>query len=415
MPIGFGFDDATLDTVEDSGAVVFGTEHVVTRSLSEVLSDVNAREARKNARFRNPEYVRRLNECSQFLLAVKRGEVSSHILQEVLSTSDFPILFGDILDMRLLNFYNQTTPVWAQYAQRGTVADFRATRIVALDGLQEPLYPSKFPKPELASVQYDNNLDETGYTTQVQVYERGVSYNWRMLMDRRGAFLNQIPKLLGRAALRTESKFAVNLFMDSTGFDSTFFSNGNLNLINTTNGAASNNPPLSVQGLRDALNVMSRQTDSGGDPIMVEGVTLVVPPMLRLTAQEILKASMLEIVPATSAVGTRIQTPPWVNDFSLAVESYMSSVASGDSNKYTNWAVFANPNQNRPGMEVTFLEGYEKPSLWQKAPNTQKVGGSIDPMMGDFEDMSIHQKIMHIIGGTLLDPKAAVASNGSGS
>jgi hypothetical protein len=411
----FEFDNATLDSIENSGAVVFGNDVIVQRSLGEVLADQRAMDARKNARFRNPAYIARLNECREFLKAVKQGEVASHILQEVLSTSDFPILFGDILDLRLLNFYNQTTPVWRSYAQRGTVQDFRQTRIIALDGLQDPLYPSKFPKPELATVQYDNTLAESQYNTQVQVYERGVAYNWRMLMDRRGAFLNQIPMLLGRAALRTESKFAVSLFMDSTGFDSTFFSNGNANLINTTNGATSNNPPLSVQGLRDALNVMYRQVDSGGDPIMIEGVTLVVPPMLRTTALEILRANQLEIVPATSALGTRYTTPPWVNDFNLAVEWYMPNVASADTNKHTNWAVFADPNVNRPGMEVTFLEGYERPSLWQKAPNTQRVGGSIDPLMGDFQDGSIHQKIMHILGGTLLDPKAAVASNGSGT
>lgn len=415
MPLGFeGFDNTALDSIENSGAVMFQPETVVSRSLSEVIADVNAGRARKNARYRNPAYMAKLAECRDFLVAIKRGEVASYVLQEVLSSSDFPILFGDILDLRLLNFYNQTTPVWSRYAQRGTVVDFRQTRIIALDGMQEPLYPSN-GKAELQGVTDLNDLAETGYTTQVQVYERGVSYNWRMLMDRRGAFLNQIPMLLGRAALRTESKFAVSLFMDTTGFDSTFFSNANANLINTTNGAASNNPVFGVQGLRDAMSVMARQTDSNGEPVMIEGVTLVVTPTLRVPAMEVLRSNLLELVPATSAAGTRVQTPAWVNDFQLAVEWYMPNVASADSNKHTNWAVFANPSVNRPAMEVTFLEGYERPSLWQKAPNTQRVGGAIDPIMGDYNDGSIHQKIMHIIGGTLLDPKAAVASNGSAS
>lgn len=402
-------NDHDLDRIEQSGAVMFGAESVTTRSLTEVISDVRTREARKHARYNNPSYMAKLAECRDFLVAVRRGEVSSWVLQEVLSTSDFPILFGDILDLRLLGYYNQTTPTWSQYAQRGTVADFRQTRIIALDGMQTPLYPSN-AKPELKNVVYDDNLAETGYTTQVQVYERGVAYNWRMLMDRRGQFLNQIPMLLGRAAIRTEEKFATSLFVSSTGPNATFFAAGNHNLI-------SGNPALSVAGLKTALNTMYAQVDSGGDPIFIEGVTLVVPPLLKTDAIEILKANQLELVPApgaTSGQGTRVFTNPWVGDFKMAVNWYLNLIDTS-GNKNTTWYLFADPNVNRPAMEVTFLEGYDKPSLWQKAPNTQRVGGSVEPMMGDFDDMSIHQKIMHIIGGTLLDPKVAATSNGSGS
>lgn len=406
------FTDVEADQMLDAGAIQL--YDLGTRSFSEVFSDIRTTKSRKKRLHQNPDYMRKLNECASFLRMVKSGEVSDAQLLETMSTSDFPILFGDILDTRLLNQYNQTVPVWTQYFQRGTVVDFRASRLIALDGMQQPLYPTSFKKPELAAVQYDNNIVETAYTTQVDVYERGVSYNWRMLINRRGDFLSRIPKLLARAARRTESKLAVDLYVDSTGPNATFFSNTNKNLVNTTNGAASNNPPLSVQGLRDALTVMYRQVDSGSDPIEIEGVTLVVPPALKITAQEILSAIQLEIVPATSAAGTRFTTPPWVGDLRLAVEWYLP-VIDTSANKHTTWYLFAEPNMNRPAGEVTFLTGYEQPSLWQKAPNTQRVGGSVDPIMGDFDDMSIHQKIMHILGGTLIDPKAAVASNGSAS
>jgi hypothetical protein len=399
----FEIDHTPLDAIENSGAVMFGNETIVTRSLSEVIADVKMEKRRKQARFNNPEYVRKLNETVAFLKAVKSGEVSQHYLTEVLSTSDFPILFGDILDLRLLGYYNQTTPTWSMYAQRGSVQDFRPTRIIALDGLQTPLYPAN-AKPELSTVQYDDDLAETDYSTQVQVYERGVAYNWRMLMDRRGAFLNDIPKLLGRAALRTEEKFATTLFVSATGPNVTFFSVANANLI-------TGNPALGIPGLKAGLNTMYAQVDSQGDPIFIEGVTLVVPPLLKTDAIELLKANQLELVPGTS--GTRVFTPPWVGDFRMAVNWYLPHV-DVSANKNTGWYLFADPNTNRPAMEVTFLAGYERPTLWQKAPNTMRVGGSVDPMMGDFQDGSIHQKIMHIIGGTLLDPKVAAASNGSG-
>lgn len=400
-----------IDQLLDAGAITLH-EPTQVRQFSEVFSDIVNTKRNKRARFNDVGYMRRLNECVAFLRMVKNGEIGQTQLLETLSTSDFPILFGDVLDTRLLNQYGETKPTWAQYFQRGTVQDFRASRLIAIDGLSQPLYPSS-KKAELESVTYDNDIDETAYTTQVEVYERGVSYNWRMLINRRGDFLNRIPQLLARAARRTENKFAVDLFVDATGPNATFFSLTNKNTVVVANGSASANPPLSVQGLRDALNVMYRQLDPGGDPIEIEGVTLVVPPALRITAMEILNAVQLELVPATSAAGTRFTTPPWVGDLRLAVDWYLP-IIDVSANKHTTWYLFAEPNLNRPAGEITFLSGYEQPSLWQKAPNTQRVGGGIDPIMGDFQDMSIHQKILHVIGGVLIDPKAAVVSNGSG-
>lgn len=398
------FTDSDLDELTDREAVVISD--VGARSFSEVYADVKRTRNSRGARFQNPRYLQKLKECRDFLVALKHGEVGDSALREVLSTSDFPILFGDIMDTRLLNQYAQTTQTWAQYAQRGTVADFRQSRLIALDGLQTPLYPA-YRKPELSTVQYDNDIDETAYTTQVQVYEKGIAYNWRMLMNRRGDFLSRLPSLLARGANRTEEKFASDLYMDSTGPDSTFFSVAHANLV-------TGNPALSVAGLRTALNVMYAQTDSGGDPIEIDGVTLVVPPLLQLQAMEVLKAYQLETTPGSTTATAVYMGVPWINKFKLAVNWYQPIVDTS-ANKHTTWYLFAEPNANRPALEMTFLSGYEKPSLWQKAPNTQRVGGSVDPMMGDFETGSIHQKIMHILGGTLIDYKAAVVSNGSGS
>ncbi len=397
------FTDGDLNELENREVVYF--HDLPQRDFSTVWNETEGAKPRKNARMRNPQHIRKLKECANFLRAVKAGQVSDWKMQEIMSTADFPLLFGDILDTRLLNQYAATPNVWSSYAQRGVVSDFRQSRMIALDGIQQPLYPSN-RKAELEGVDVDNTLTETAYYTQVEVYERGVSYNWRMLMNRRGEFLSRIPSLLTRAANRTEEKFATDLFSDSTGPDSTFFSAGNANIVTS-------NPAFGISGLKTALNIMYAQVDSGGDPIVIEGVTLIVPPVLALTADEVVRAITLEIVPATSAAGTRIVTPPWVSRIK-PVTNWYGPIIDVSANKNTTWYLVANP-QDRPAMEVTFLTGYETPSLWQKAPNSMRLGGSVDPIMGDYDDNSIHQKIMHIIGGTLIDPKMMVASNGSGS
>lgn len=382
-------------------------------SFEEVYSDleraINFREAWRS----DPHYMARFAKFTQMLKQLKEGKIRSYQLQEVLTTSDFPLLFGDVLDRRLLNQYQNANTQWPSYAQRGTVPDFRTSRIIAIDGLQAPFQPT-YTQAEQEEVKYDNSVTETGYTTSVQVYAKAYALSWRMFINRALGFITRFPQLLANGARRTEEKFVTSLFVASTGPISPFFSNTNKNLINTTNGAATNNPALSVQGLRDAFNVMYRQVDSGGDPIAIDGVTLVVPPLLQLTAQEILQASLLEIVPATTALGTRYPTPNWASKINLAVNWYLP-VVDATANKHTTWYMFADPNVGRPALELTFLEGYESPSFWQKAPNTMRMGGSIDPMLGDFGDMGQHFKAMHILGGAQLDPKSAVVSNGSGA
>ncbi len=383
-------------------------------SFEDVLADIErSSKLRENGRH-NATYMRKLEKFTGMLKMLSEGRIRSHHLQEVLTTSDFPILFGDVLDRRLLGQYQQQSTSWQTYAQRGTVPDFRSSRIIAVDGLATPFNSALYNQSENEEVKYDNNLGETGYTTSVNVYEKAWAISWRMFINRALNFIQRVPTLIATGAARTEEKFVTSLFVGAGGPDSTFFSVGNANYINTTNGAASTNPPLSVQGLRDAFNVLYRKVDAGGDPIAIDAVTLVVPPLLQLTAQEILRAAQLEITPATSALGTRYQTPNWASKIKLAVNWYLP-VIDATANKHTTWYMFADPNVGRPAMEVTFLEGYERPSFWQKAPNTMRMGGAVDPMMGDFGDMSQHYKVMHVIGGTLLDPKSAVVSNGSGS
>ncbi len=383
-------------------------------SFEDVLADIERASQIREAGRHSQNYLVKLEKFSKMLKMLSEGKIRSHQLQEVLTTSDFPILFGDVLDRRLLGQYAQQNTSWQMYAARGTVPDFRSSRIIAIDGLATPFNSALYNQAENEEVKYDNNIGETGYTTSVSVFEKAWAISWRMFINRALNFIQRVPTLIATGAQRTEEKAVTSLFVGAAGPNSTFFASGNHNIINTTNGAASNNPPLSVQGLRDAFNVMYRQTDAGGDPIAVDMVTLVVPPLLQLTAQEILKAATLEVVPATSALGTRYQTPNWASRIKLAVNWYLP-VIDETSNKHTTWYMFADPNVGRPALEVTFLEGYERPSFWQKTPNTMRLGGSVDPMMGDFSDMSQHYKVMHIIGGTLLDPKSAVVSNGSGS
>ncbi|RJQ04825.1 MAG: hypothetical protein C4551_10120 [Bacillota bacterium] len=358
---------------------------------------------------RSPMYMQRLAEATDFLAGIYEGRIPAHRLQEAMSTSDFPLLMGDILDRQLLANYREWPAVWRAFARQGTVRDFRQARRIAMDGLEGGYYPD-YLKPEQTAVKQSDDLAETGYLTQVQVYEKAFGINWRMLINDDLDAFRDLPARLARGARRTESRFATQLYVDANGPHASLYTAGNANIV-------TGNPALSITGLQTAMQVLAAMVDANGEPIFIDVVVLVVPPALEITAQNIINATEITIDP-NAAAGTaqqQLKAQNWMrNRVRLVVDPYIPIVATA-ANGNTSWFLFADPNVGRPALEVTFLRGYEEPALFQKAPNTQRVGGGLEPALGDFDSNEIRYKGMHIIGGTRLDPKASVASNGSGA
>lgn len=356
---------------------------------------------------RDARYMKQLAEAATLLADVYQGRKPLYLLKEALSTSDFPYLFGDILDRQILANYQEAPASWNRYAKRSLVRDFREVKRFALTGAEGALSAVA----ELAAYPAAK-LGETKYAYTVKKYGRIIPLSWETIVnDDLGAF-QDLPAKLGRAARRTEEKLATSLFVGTSGPDSTFFASGNKNVV-------TGNPALSVAALGQAMGTLLTQTDADGEPIMVERMVLVVPPQLQVTAYNVLNA--VQVLAKTSGGGTSAQELVVANWFQKAglVEAatnfYIPQIAS-TANGATSWFLFADPNAGRPALEMGFLMGHEQPEVFIKAPNATRVGGGIaDPTDGDFDRDAVVYKVRHVIGGGLLDPKMAVASNGSGS
>ena len=98
------------------------------------------------------------------------------------------------------------------------------------------------------------------------------------------------------------------------------------------------------------------------------------------------------------------------------MDPYIPIVCTDATKRFTSWGITVDPNsQNRPSIEMGFLNGFETPQIFTKVPNTARVGGGVDPMMGDFYNMNQDMKIVTVFAGTDIDGRSAVASNGSGT
>lgn len=357
---------------------------------------------------RRPDYGRLLSEALNVVLNARKSRRGMDVFNEAMTTADFPLIMGDILDRQLLGVYTETPQTWSTYCRRGTVPDFRSVKRFAVDGAEGVLPSVGEYGPYLPQV-----LAETKYSYAVAKYGRTINWSWEAFInDDLDALGSSSPARLGRAARRSEDKFATQLHVDSNGPHASLYTSGNKNIINTTNGAASTNPVLGVAGLQDAFTVLGLQLDGDSEPIGVDGVILEVGPALEVTARNLLNAT--EIIVGADSGAQRIVTSNWMkNKVALVVNPYIPVVAT--TNGKTTWFVHASPTSGRPAMEVGLLRGHEAPELFQKVSNQQRVGGSTNPMDGSFEDDSTAFKVRHVFGGTRLDGKSTVGSNGSGS
>ena len=355
---------------------------------------------------------RRLYETVKFLHQVYTGKRGRHQLLEAMTTSDFPLLFGVILDRQTLGSYREWPATWRNVARVVSVPDFRSVQReydpfggdARLDEVHE-LEPYKAAY-----------LDEQSpFTYKVKKYGRRMPFSWEVMVNDVSNRLKDAPIRFGRAAVRSEQYFATGLYVTSAGPSSSVYTSGNKNQVITANGAASNNPPLSIIGLQDAFTVLARQRDPiSGEPILIEAVILEIPPTLQVVANNILNATQL-IIGADSAQ-QRILTNNWMrNNVTLIVNPTLEMIDSTSGS--TAWYLHAASNTGRPLIEVGFLTGYETPQIFMKSPNAIRVGGGglIDPMQGDFDHDAIDYKIRHVFGGSVVDPRASVASNGTGS
>jgi hypothetical protein len=322
-------------------------------------------------------------------------------ISETMTTSDFPHLTGDVLDRMLLAKYREFPSPWRQFAKVAQLRDFRTVDRKYVNGL-ETVWPAV---PENAEPEY-GALAEGEYNYAPKKYAQAAKISFEALMnDDLGGFTD-IPERLARGGARTINRMVTELYVDSSGPHASLYDAVYGNVI-------TGNPVLSVTALGTAFGILGGFTDAGGDPIYVEEAVLVVPPALRVAAQNIMNQITVDIT--ANETNRTVQVNNWiVGNLQMVVDPYIPIVASS-SNGNTSWFLFADPAVGRPALEVGFVRGFAEPVLYQKLANTIRVGGGIDQMAGDFGSMSQEYKGVLAFGGTRLDPKATVASEGDGS
>lgn len=348
-----------------------------------------------------PEWERRVAEAAELLANVKTGRWGTHRLKEAMTTSDFPLLFGDLLYRQMLGNYQPYPVTYPGYFRIVEVNDFRKINMYAIDGGTSRLTAvgEKEPYPEI-------KFAETRYQLQVAKYGRRYGISWEMTINDDLNAFNDRPMMMAQGARRSEELLAAQQLVDANGPHASFFTSGNKNIVTS-------NPALSLAALQTAMGVLGNQVDADGEPIVINTVTLVVGNQsLYITAQNILNAVQLELLEAGGTSNQKIWAQNWMKGkFNIVVNPYIPLIATTKTN---SWFLVADPNDvtTRPAFAFGFLRGYRQPSIFVKSPNAMSIsGGDVSPASGDFDTDSIDYKLRHVFGATQVDPKMAVASS----
>lgn len=359
-----------------------------------------------------------------------RGSVG---LRETMSVTDYKALFVDVLDRVYYGYYNAWPIVNQGLTKNSTLRDFRVVDRYLLDGVVSPFtaMDAAAPPPQRAltgPVPQGGSTPATADTAAIQyqpkLYQAMTSVNWRAFVNDDLGIFRDLMNRLSIAGNRGISKFRTGLFFDANGPHASLYTTGYANKIITANGASSNNPRLGAQGLMDGIKVLTRMRDSGGDPVLITGkIKFVYGPADVATAENLMNMLTNQVsVEGGSNSGANtfptqfIQTNNWViRNMEPVMDPYIPIVASS-ANGDTSWALVVDPaSQNRPAVEFGALAGFEVPQLFSRVPSTQRIGGGLEAMMGSFDTMDNDMKIVGVFGGTQIDGRSTVASNGSGS
>lgn len=341
-----------------------------------------------------------LAEAARFCDGVYRGSIPVFRLKEAMSTSDFPLLFGDILDVQMQATYAETPQSFESWAKVITVPDFRNVsrrEVLGGDGTLDHV-------DELGEYTA-RAIGESDQTYRVRKYGNTMPFSWETLVNDDVNFIKDQPERFGRGARRTEEKLATELIVESGKWKSSFISTDKGNLITDK---------LTIEGLTAALQKFAVQYDYEGEPILNTPNVLLITPGLEIQARNILNALEItysDVSDPTNAVEMRVGN--WIKaGLKLEIGYYIPTVGGPDMSNA--WALFS--KQERAAVEVARLRGHEKPELFMKAPDAVYVaGGTVGPTDGTFQFDAVEYKIRHVFGGMALDPKLVVASTGTGA
>jgi hypothetical protein len=269
-------------------------------------------------------------------------------LREALTVADFPLYFNRVLSRGVYDRYEAMTSDWKSYMRADTVPDYSIAERYRFTEFGRPVR-----RREKEEVYSDWIAEMPVVQIQVDDYAKQLDFSNRILVnDDLGAF-NDVINKMGDAGIEFESWFASALY-DNALTQAALVAAGAL---------YSGTGRLTTANLAIAAGAFLQRTDARGKPIRVNPMILVIPPILRYTANQILASERIAEL-ATNGIN------PLRGAFQVKEDPYIAFVAPN-----IPWYLFADPAKV-PGVTVARMSNRPGVRMYAKAPDKVPMSGS---------------------------------------
>ena len=192
------------------------------------------------------------------------------------STSDLPVVFGNVINRTLRDAYAAAPRSFQSWARQGTLTDFRAATRVMVDGA------IKLEKVNESGEYKYGSLVDSGETIQLGTYGKIVAFTRQMIINDDLSALERVPLFFGRAAANLESDLVYAALTGNPvmGDGKALFHAAHKNLA-AAGGA------IAVDTLTTARAAMRTQGAPGdGTPLNLTPTFLLVPAALETIAYQ---------------------------------------------------------------------------------------------------------------------------------
>jgi hypothetical protein len=291
--------------------------------------------------------------------------------REAMTTAHFEDYFSDALSRAFYNDYQYKVGEWQKYVYMDTVPDFRNVsrfRMTEPGDLQ-----LRREKAEAKATDIQESEIEYG----VEEYARQFDVSWRTILNDDLGKIRETPQRMANAAARWLDSWVSALYDNATtqatlaGLGAPWSGTGRLTAANLAIG----------------LNAMMQRTDVNDNQMNIGSVNVVIPPILRIQAADILQDLL-----SYGGAGGNVLGQFTANVY---VDPYIATAAPN-----VPWYLFADP-MDVPAVTFARLEGMPGPVVVKKASDIQRMFGTAPAafMMGSFATGDIEYLVEDVVGG----------------
>lgn len=291
-----------------------------------------------------------------------------------MSTSDFPLIFENVMNKNLQNHYEQEEQTWRDLCTKSTVRDFREKHMYQVGDA-----PDLLPLAENGEYR-SGSFGEAKEKMNISTFARSIGFSRQMFINDDMGALDMFPRMWGGAASRLESDIVWGMILDKN------YVLWNLNkrkgtipalshlmtdgktLFHADHGNFRTGAPSGLIGTGlSQLRIDGHKTATiDGNRMPVKWGELVLPYELEDQADELL---------ASRIVATEIaNVNKWAGKHPYRVEPRLSDVSS------TAWLAFAKGAMS--SIEYAFLEGNE--GVYTETVQSTDVDGMKSIVRHDF-------------------------------